>query len=182
MSGSLPTVLLGFGLLLGGCSGKLAVETDASPVRARVGDDVVLKCQFAVPQPPVDLSQLVVQWFHRGGQLVEFDEGVVSASRPGATLRPEGLQTGNAALHLSQVTPASAGNYRCYVTYAPDIRIKQVVLEVEDPAKLTPAEPEAPDACAPDPLVLAKLERVLSLLEQISRKMDAAGTGGGEKP
>nr|XP_005315404.2 natural cytotoxicity triggering receptor 3 ligand 1-like [Chrysemys picta bellii] len=129
MSRSPLTLLILLGLL-GGCAGKLAVETDASPVRAKVGDDVVLKCQFSVPQPPVDLSQLVVQWFHRGGQLVEFDN-VVSGSRPGANLNVEGLRSGNAALYLSKVTPESAGNYRCYVTYAPDVRIKQVVLQVE---------------------------------------------------
>nr|XP_032647624.1 natural cytotoxicity triggering receptor 3 ligand 1-like isoform X1 [Chelonoidis abingdonii] len=128
-----PLTLLIVLSLFGGCAGKLAVETDASPVRAKVGDDVVLKCQFAVAQPPVDLSQLVVQWFHRGGQLVEFDD-VVSESRPGASLNVEGLRSGNAALYLSKVTPESAGNYRCYITYAPDVRIKQVVLHVEGKA------------------------------------------------
>ncbi|XP_053871068.1 myelin-oligodendrocyte glycoprotein-like [Malaclemys terrapin pileata] len=177
-----PLTLLVVLGLLGGCAGKLAVETDASPVRAKVGDDVVLKCQFSVPQPPVDLSQLVVQWFHRGGQLVEFDN-VVSGSRPGANLNVEGLRSGNAALYLSKVTPESAGNYRCYVTYAPDVRIKQVVLQVEDPAKLPAEEPEAvaPHACAPDPdpLVLEKLDQALTLLQQISRTLEAAGAGGG---
>ncbi|XP_075774050.1 programmed cell death 1 ligand 1-like [Pelodiscus sinensis] len=181
MSCPLPALLLGLGLLRG-CAGKLAVETDASPVRAQVGDDVVLKCQFSVPEPPVDLSQLVVQWFHRGGQLVEFD-GVVSESRPGATLSMEGLRSGNAALHLSKVTPQSAGNYRCYVTYAPDVRIKQVVLQVEDPSKPPTDEPAAaaPNTCppCPDSQVLTKLEQVLSVLEQISRKLEPAGTSAG---
>ncbi|CAM4580002.1 unnamed protein product [Caretta caretta] len=181
MSRSPLTLLLVLGLL-GGCAGKLAVETDASPVRAKVGDDVVLKCQFSVARPPVDLSQLVVQWFHRGGQLVEFDT-VVRGSRPGANLSVEGLQRGNAALYLSQVTPESAGNYRCYVTYAPDVRIKQVVLQVEDPSKPPTEEPEAvaPHACTPDPdpLVLKKLDQVLSILQQISRKLGAAGAGAG---
>ncbi|CAM5158252.1 unnamed protein product, partial [Natator depressus] len=54
MSRSPLTLLLVLGLL-GGCAGKLAVETDASPVRAKVGDDVVLKCQFsrgAAPRGP----------------------------------------------------------------------------------------------------------------------------------
>ncbi|XP_030400170.1 programmed cell death 1 ligand 1-like [Gopherus evgoodei] len=179
-----PLTLLIILSLFGGCAGKLAVETDASPVRAQVGDDVVLKCQFSVAQPPVDLSQLVVQWFHRGGQLVEFDN-VVSGSRPGANLSVEGLRSGNAALYLSKVTPESAGNYRCYITYAPDLRIKQVVLHVEDPSKPPTEEPEAvaPHACAPDPdpLVLKKLDQVLSILQQISRKLEAAGAGAGEK-
>ncbi|XP_065450158.1 natural cytotoxicity triggering receptor 3 ligand 1-like [Chrysemys picta bellii] len=167
MSRSLLTLLIVLGLL-GGCAGKLAVETDASPVRAKVGDDVVLKCQFSVAQPPVDLSQLVVQWFHRGGQLVEFDN-VVSGSRPGANLNVEGLRSGNAALYLSKVTPESTGNYRCYVTYAPDVRIKQVVLQVEDPAKPPAEEPEAvePQACAPDPLVLEKLDQALTLCDEL---------------
>ncbi|XP_067401853.1 tapasin-related protein-like [Emydura macquarii macquarii] len=175
-----PLTILAVLCLLGGCASKLAVETDASPVQAKVGDDVVLKCQFSVAQPPVDLSQLVVQWFHRGGQLVEFDN-VVSGSRPGANLSLEGLRSGNATLYLSKVTPESSGNYRCYVTYAPDIRIKQVVLQVEDPSKPPEEEPKAmsPDTCAPDPLVLKKLDQVLSILEQISRKPDAAGARAG---
>ncbi|XP_043372998.1 tapasin-related protein-like isoform X8 [Dermochelys coriacea] len=119
-----PLTLLVILSLLGGCASKLAVETDASPMRAKVGDNVVLKCQFSVARPPVDLSQLVVQWFHRGGQLVEFDN-VVSGSRPGANLSMEGLRSGNAALYLSKVTLESAGNYRCYITYMHDMRIKQ---------------------------------------------------------
>ncbi|XP_043372997.1 uncharacterized protein LOC119857454 isoform X6 [Dermochelys coriacea] len=128
-----PLTLLVILSLLGGCASKLAVETDASPMRAKVGDNVVLKCQFSVARPPVDLSQLVVQWFHRGGQLVEFDN-VVSGSRPGANLSMEGLRSGNAALYLSKVTLESAGNYRCYITYMHDMRIKQVVLHVEGKA------------------------------------------------
>ncbi|XP_038262347.1 tapasin-related protein-like isoform X7 [Dermochelys coriacea] len=177
-----PLTLLVILSLLGGCASKLAVETDASPMRAKVGDNVVLKCQFSVARPPVDLSQLVVQWFHRGGQLVEFDN-VVSGSRPGANLSMEGLRSGNAALYLSKVTLESAGNYRCYITYMHDMRIKQVVLHVEDPSKTPTEEPEAvaPHACAPDPhpLVVKKLDQVLSILQQISRKLDVMGAGAG---
>lgn len=113
-----------------GAAGKLAVETDPSPITAKAGDDVALKCVFKVVSPPVDLSQLVVQWFYHGGPLVEFDEEVTS-TRPGATLSLEGLRYGNASLLLSKVSSRDTGNYRCYITYAPDVRIKQVALKVE---------------------------------------------------
>ncbi|XP_067401862.1 programmed cell death 1 ligand 1-like [Emydura macquarii macquarii] len=169
--------------LLGGCASKLTLEMDASPVRAKVGDDVVLKCKISVSRPPVDLSQLVVQWFHGLGEVVEFDN-VVNEGRPGANLSMEELQSGNAALYLSEVTPESAGTYICFVIYAPYARIKQVTLQVEDPLKPPEEESKAmgPDTCAPHPMVLRNMAQLLNVLEQISLKLDAPGTGAEGKP
>ncbi|KYO28655.1 V-set domain-containing T-cell activation inhibitor 1-like [Alligator mississippiensis] len=166
-------ILLTLLYLLGASSGKLAVETDPSPITAKAGDDVALKCVFKVVSPPVDLSQLVVQWFYHGGPLVEFDEEVTS-TRPGATLSLEGLRYGNASLLLSKVSSRDTGNYRCYITYAPDVRIKQVALKVEDPTQL-PSEPKGACPSTVDAQLLQKMDRIIHALEQIVGKLDHPG-------
>ncbi|XP_053871087.1 programmed cell death 1 ligand 1-like isoform X2 [Malaclemys terrapin pileata] len=163
--------------------GALVVSVPTSPVRAQPGSDLLLGCHFSVGGT-VDMELLVVQW-KLGGRLVAEFDSTPSYPRAGASLSLEGLRVGNASLLLPRVGGADAGLYTCMVIHSPSRESRQVELRVEDPAKLPAEEPEAvaPHACAPDPdpLVLEKLDQALTLLQQISRTLEAAGAGGGGK-
>lgn len=115
---------------------QLHVQEGPSLVKALVGDDVLLKCTFAVDGETVNLSRIMVQWFHRGKLLAEFDN-MRSVTQQSVSLSQEGLLTGNASLLISQVNPGNAGSYRCYVTYLPEMQIREVTLQVEEKTAAT---------------------------------------------
>ncbi|XP_054849053.1 CD276 antigen-like isoform X1 [Eublepharis macularius] len=172
--GFLLMIFLGTFCFLGTIAGKLQVQADPSLVTAAVGEDVLLKCIFTVDDGPVDLSRVMIQWFHRGKQLVEFDS-VVTAARPDVSLSREGLATGNASLLLSQVGTENSGNYRCYVSYSPELLVREVTLQVEDPSKMP--EDDLEDSVSPLPClsrsdVLSKLDQITKALVQLEAKLE----------
>nr|XP_033803065.1 uncharacterized protein LOC117361603 [Geotrypetes seraphini] len=142
---------------------KLQVIVSESPVKAKVGDDVLLKCQLVVDQPPVDVSQLMIQWFHRGGMILEYDENL-NIRDSYATMSLEELQNGNASLILPNIKPNRAGNYRCYVYYTTGSSMKEIVLEIEDPEE----QQVCPKGSSP---VLNKVDEVMADFHRIRGKL-----------
>uniref|UniRef100_A0ACB8EVH2 Uncharacterized protein n=1 Tax=Sphaerodactylus townsendi TaxID=933632 RepID=A0ACB8EVH2_9SAUR len=158
----------------GRTAGKLQIQSDPSLVKAAVGEDVLLKCMFTVGDGSMDLSRLLIQWFHRGQQLVEFDN-VVTAARPNAIMSQEGVATGNASLLLSGVSTKNSGKYRCYISYTPDMQIREVTLQVEDPSKTSEDDLDDSILLQPRPDrsdVLSKLDQIIKALAQLEAKLE----------
>ncbi|XP_053121084.1 CD276 antigen-like [Hemicordylus capensis] len=155
---------------LGKTTGEPQTKAGPSLVKASVGDDVLLKCTFTIDDgaAAADLSRLTVLWFHRGKQLAEFDNGV-TVSKQGISLSQEELATGNASLLISKVATADSGKYRCYTVYMPEILIREVTLQVEDPSQ--PSEEDREDSLGYSD-VLKELQQILRALEQLEAKLD----------
>ncbi|KAM4697690.1 uncharacterized protein WCC33_013284 [Rhinophrynus dorsalis] len=143
---------------------KLEVITDASPVVVKVGDTVHLKCILKLEKQQVDLKQLMVQWFTRGKQVAEFDHKIV-IDKPGLSLSMDALQKGDATLTIASASAEHTGNYRCYVYYASDVSMKQIVLEVDDPSK-----PKEEDLGEISPSI--HTDKILESLRKLDGKMD----------
>ncbi|XP_029462943.1 butyrophilin subfamily 2 member A2-like [Rhinatrema bivittatum] len=159
-----------FFLLIRVSLSKLQVTTSASPVEAKVGDEVLLTCLMTVNPPPLDLKQLMIQWFHRGKMLVEYDNEL-TIQDPDIQVSEEELQKGNFSLFIPNITAQRAGNYRCYIYYTSGTSMKEIVLKVEDPSKVE--EKEEHDVCPKDssPEVLKKVDDVLEKLKTLTGEM-----------
>ncbi|XP_069508273.1 programmed cell death 1 ligand 1-like [Ambystoma mexicanum] len=111
---------------------KIDVTAVPSAVTVKPGEDVLLSCILTVENQQIDMKQLMVQWFHRGKQIAEYDN-TVTVERPEYSLSAKELMKGNVSLFISKVKVEDSGNYRCYVYYQHDFRIKQIVLAVQGP-------------------------------------------------
>uniref|UniRef100_H3AVK5 Ig-like domain-containing protein n=1 Tax=Latimeria chalumnae TaxID=7897 RepID=H3AVK5_LATCH len=115
--------------------------TDPSPVRAPLGSDIVLKCDFTVDTPTPDLQYLIVRWFLNDKLLVEFNDKLIPSSSR-VTMSERELQNGNASLSIPKVTPADEGDYKCFVLYTPDKEEKTIRLKVEAPPSIQVSDPQ----------------------------------------
>nr|XP_033801673.1 V-set domain-containing T-cell activation inhibitor 1-like [Geotrypetes seraphini] len=151
---------------------ELQVTVSESPVKANVGDNLLLTCHLGVDQPPVDMSRLMIQWYHRGNLLAEYDNKL-DIQDPKVHMSKEELQKGNASLLLSNIKANQAGSYRCYVYYAADTRMKEIVLEVADPTKVQEEEEDEQEICpkGSSPLVLNKVDEMISDFYKIHGKL-----------
>nr|XP_014347592.1 PREDICTED: uncharacterized protein LOC102350557 [Latimeria chalumnae] len=120
---------------------RLAITTDPSPVRAPLGSDIVLKCDFTVDTPTPDLQYLIVRWFLNDKLLVEFNDKLIPSSSR-VTMSERELQNGNASLSIPKVTPADEGDYKCFVLYTPDKEEKTIRLKVEAPPSIQVSDPQ----------------------------------------
>ncbi|XP_055369852.1 butyrophilin subfamily 3 member A2-like [Betta splendens] len=98
--------------------GSEVVGSD-QPVRAEVGDDVILPCHM---EPPVDVTTLTVEWTTRNGEVVHKFESrkdntdIQNDTFKGRTsLFHDEMHKGNISLKLINVTLTDAGNYTCSV-------------------------------------------------------------------
>ncbi|XP_064425645.1 muscle M-line assembly protein unc-89 [Latimeria chalumnae] len=128
-------------LFLRGLYARLAITTDPSPVRAPLGSDIVLKCDFTVDTPTPDLQYLIVRWFLNDKLLVEFNDKLIPSSSR-VTMSERELQNGNASLSIPKVTPADEGDYKCFVLYTPDKEEKTIRLKVEAPPSIQVSDPQ----------------------------------------
>lgn len=110
---------------------KIEVTTGPATVTVKPGEHVLLNCILKVDKQYIDLKQLMVQWFHRGKQIAEFDN-IITIDRPGVSLSIDELMRGNASLLISSTKAEHSGNYRCYVYYQSEFRMKQIVLAVQE--------------------------------------------------
>ncbi|CAI5790629.1 natural cytotoxicity triggering receptor 3 ligand 1-like [Podarcis lilfordi] len=166
--GFFTLILLTSSCFLGKAAGKQQVQAEPSLVKAAVGDDVLLNCIFTVDEPTVDLSRLSILWFHRGRQLAEFDD-VVTTSREGVSLSREELENGNASLLISRVGTGNSGNYGCYITYTPEVRIREVTLQVADPEE--DLEDSFSSPCLSRSDILSKLGQIEEAVKQLEAKL-----------
>uniref|UniRef100_H3A031 Ig-like domain-containing protein n=1 Tax=Latimeria chalumnae TaxID=7897 RepID=H3A031_LATCH len=110
--------------------GKVALVMDPSPVKARVGSDVLLTCLFEVGEHSIDLSYLGLSWSISGQKVAEFADRK-RVYREGAELFEDQFRNGNASLLLTNVTVADEGKYTCYILYTPHEDKKDVTLKVQ---------------------------------------------------
>ncbi|KAJ1125100.1 hypothetical protein NDU88_003538 [Pleurodeles waltl] len=118
-------------LTIGTAYAKIEVTTVPSSVTVKPGEDVLLNCFLKVDTDYIDLKQLMVQWFHRGKQIAEFDN-TITIDKPGVSLSVDELMKGNVSLLISSTKVEDSGNYRCYVYYQSAFRMKQIVLAVQE--------------------------------------------------
>nr|XP_003225321.1 PREDICTED: programmed cell death 1 ligand 1 [Anolis carolinensis] len=166
----LPLIFLAAFCCLGNATKKPHVQTDPSLVKAAVGDDVLLDCRFTVNATTLDLSLFSILWFHRGKQLAEFDD-TVTVFKQGISLNKEELVKGNASLAISQVSAENSGKYRCYVTYSPEVVIREVTLQVDDPLQKQEDDLEEDSflsrPCFSRSEILSKLDQITIALDQL---------------
>uniref|UniRef100_A0A7N6BKH5 Ig-like domain-containing protein n=1 Tax=Anabas testudineus TaxID=64144 RepID=A0A7N6BKH5_ANATE len=84
------------------------------PVRAVVGDDVILPCHL---EPPFDVTTLRVDWTFNGDLTVHRDDpdSQHKKFKHRTSLFHDELHKGNISLKLTNVSETDAGNYTCYV-------------------------------------------------------------------
>ncbi|KAM4631689.1 uncharacterized protein O3C94_018295 [Discoglossus pictus] len=147
---------------------KLELITDPSPVSVKAGETVHLKCILKVSKLPVDLSDLMVQWYTRGKQMAEYDTKLV-IDKPGLSMSIDALKKGDATLTISNVTHENSGNYRCYFFYNSDHSRKETVLFVDDPNK--PKEEDLPLNIA-HKVLTEKLDKISEGFNKLDMKVD----------
>ncbi|XP_067325584.1 programmed cell death 1 ligand 1-like [Anolis sagrei] len=155
---------------LGNATKKLHVQTGPLLVKAAVGDDVLLDCMFTINDTTLDRSLFSILWFHRGKQLAEFDD-MVTVFKEGISLNEDELMKGNASLAIFQVSAENSGKYRCYVTYLPEVVIREVTLQVDDPLQKQEDDLEEDSflfrLCFGRSDILSKLDQITKGLEQL---------------
>ncbi|KAM4631688.1 butyrophilin subfamily 2 member A2-like [Discoglossus pictus] len=147
---------------------KLEVITDPAPVVAKVGENVHLKCIMKVCKEPLDLKKMMVQWYNRGQQVVEYDNKL-TINKPEYSLSLDALKKGDASLTITKVTAEHNGKYRCYLDYGSESSIKEVILQVDDPNK--PKEEEVDLIPAEDTLT-KKVDLVVQFFTSFNVKLD----------
>ncbi|XP_027131165.1 V-set domain-containing T-cell activation inhibitor 1-like isoform X2 [Larimichthys crocea] len=112
------------------------------PVKATVGQDVILPCHL---EPPSDVSTLTVEWKQDEKQVHRYRSGADDLAgqdenfKDRTSLFHEEMTRGNISLKLTKVTERDAGTYTCHVPKLhSQVRKGKVTLTVEsmdDPDK-----------------------------------------------
>ncbi|CAL8242154.1 unnamed protein product [Merluccius merluccius] len=141
----------------------LSVLSKTVSVRTRLGDAVLIDCQFWMdPLSPLSASGFAVEWryqFRGKGHVVLAYDGkmdrLADAQQEGATLDFASLHaTGNASLILQEAKAHDSGTYICAVHLPYLLAQVAVELEVVEPPSLS---------ISPSPLPLAVPGQVLSV-------------------
>nr|XP_021530847.1 natural cytotoxicity triggering receptor 3 ligand 1 [Aotus nancymaae] len=106
-------------------AGELKVEMMAGGTQIiRRNDNVTIFCNFFDSEPH-NIMTVGITWFRKSPtfdkefKVFEFFGDHLKAFRPGATVSPWRLKSGDASLHLPRVQLAEAGEYRCEVVSTP---------------------------------------------------------------
>ncbi|XP_027143398.1 V-set domain-containing T-cell activation inhibitor 1 isoform X1 [Larimichthys crocea] len=115
--------------------GESDVIGSHEPVKATLGQDVILPCHL---EPPFDVSTLTVEWkqgekhVHRYRSGVDDQAGQDKNYTNRTSLFHEEMTSGNISLKLTKVTELDAGNYTCHVPKLhSQVRRGKVTLTVE---------------------------------------------------
>ncbi|KAE8279460.1 CD276 antigen-like protein Precursor [Larimichthys crocea] len=105
------------------------------PVKATVGQDVILPCHL---EPPFDVSTLTVEWKQDEKQVHRYRSGADDLVdqdknyKDRTSLFHEEMTRGNISLKLTKVTERDAGTYTCHVPKLPSqVKRGKVTLTVE---------------------------------------------------
>lgn len=113
--------------------GRREVKGPAEPVRASVGQDVVLPCSV---EPPVDTSTLTVEWSINKTTLHVYRNQRDDVNlqhkdfKDRTSLFNEELVNGNVSLKLSSVQKTDGGTYTCHVPQLSNMDMKRVDMEL----------------------------------------------------
>ncbi|KAM3590906.1 uncharacterized protein V6R79_018683 [Siganus canaliculatus] len=125
-------------------AGEPVVVGSPEPVRAAVGDDVVLQCHL---EPPINVKDLMVEWKHGNGSTAHvYRNGrddlqqPVERFRGRTSLLYDEMTGGNTSLKLTNVTEEDSGEFTCFIPNVGKGRVLLVVggdKEPEDDEKQT---------------------------------------------
>ncbi|XP_043942462.1 uncharacterized protein LOC122813971 isoform X2 [Protopterus annectens] len=110
----------------------LTATTTSSHVKARIGSDVLLNCQFNTGQSQIDLKLLAVSWFLGHERVATYDDKLTTY-RPSVAMSVDELQNGNASLLIKGTKVTDEGTYICKVIYTPERDQSQLTLSTEAP-------------------------------------------------
>ncbi|XP_071315925.1 myelin-oligodendrocyte glycoprotein-like isoform X2 [Trachinotus anak] len=122
-------------------TGNPEVKGSPQPIRATVGQDVILPCHL---DPPFDVRSLTVEWrcnttrVHVYRNKRDDPNSQHKDFKTRTSLFHDEMSKGNLSLKLSSVNKTDTGNYTCYVPNL-DSQVKKghLVLIVEDTPQLT---------------------------------------------
>ncbi|XP_026225387.1 myelin-oligodendrocyte glycoprotein-like [Anabas testudineus] len=150
----LTTFVLLFDISAAKNSVKSNVTGSHEPVRAVVGEDVILPCHL---EPPFDVTTLRVDWKFNG-QFVHVYRSLKDDPDPQheqfkhrTSLFHDEMHKGNISLKLTNVSEADKGHYTCYVPKLESQVKKGSVTLIVDPVERKDQKVKRPDPTGSSP-------------------------------
>ncbi|XP_067412482.1 CD276 antigen homolog [Emydura macquarii macquarii] len=115
-------------LFLGMAESQLVMSVGPSLVRATLGSDVLLPCNFTIGEP-ISLAKFYLAWAQEGTKVAVYQSKGLDYQRE-VQVFPQELSRGNCSLLLRSVSVGDGGKYTSTIIYTPNKEEKQLELQV----------------------------------------------------
>ncbi|KAF3693138.1 Tapasin-related protein [Channa argus] len=114
----------------------MVIKTQSSTVKAGLGSQQKLHCQFALDHKKENVT-VGWQWQHRGERIKLFSHNSLSGQTQGSGVAVKSLLVGDASYTLPFTKMASEGMYICSVSVNPLFAHVDINLHVEEPPRVS---------------------------------------------